>query len=259
MSRTLPGLLVVAACGAVAGLAAPGRAAAGEVELSHAEDVLTDGQPGWRETALRVDWTARDRPGLAAQASRVERFDRVDAAFSAAASAPLGERWVLAVEGGGSATHHVLPALTAGARAQWAPGGGLVAVAAGRFSRFRAVSGTTDVALGSLGIERYLGTFRVSGTGFAATVSGTWGLSGALAADVYFRERDRAGLVLSAGRELESLGGGRVLVTGVRAVALAGRSALGRSPWSVSWGAGVQRQGRLYTRTGGHLGLVREF
>ncbi len=76
MTRRLPALLVAMAGAAGAGLAAPGRAAAGEVELSHAEDVLTGGQSGWRETALLKLRAAGFEVGDTPIATSSEHFDR---------------------------------------------------------------------------------------------------------------------------------------------------------------------------------------
>jgi len=63
---------------------------------------------------------------------------------------------------------------------------------------------------------------------------------------------------VAAGRELESIGGGQVLRTDVLGAALAGAHPLAAG-WAVTWELSAQRQGNLYTRTGGRLGLRWRF
>jgi YaiO family outer membrane protein len=243
---------------ALLALLAPAIGAAGEIELRHGEDALTNGNEGWRETALRVDGSSGVL-GLGILGARTERFGWVDWGFAATAHARVAERWDLGVEGGGSATHHVAPAWLAGARAHYAIGGGLAAYGGLRWSRYEGDVVSTDVALGSVGVEYYAGAHRVALTAFVPRVEGTWSASAAAAWDLFYRGRDRLGVVVSAGRELESVGGGQVVATATFAFAAFGRTALGDGPWSLSYGAECQVMRDLYTRAGGRLGVVREF
>lgn len=248
---------MIRAGAALLALVVAGAAAGSEVELRHAEDVLDHGFARWRETALRLDWSRPGGPGVAVTSSRVERFEYLDHGFAAAAHAPLGARWDATVEAAASATHHVIPAWVAGGRAQWALGRGFAASGGLRWSRYEAGAISTDVALGSLGVDYYRGPFRLAWNSHVSRVEGTWSSSHAAAWDVFYRRRDRAGVVLSAGRELESVGEGRVLATDVIGAALLGRTALGWA-WSVTYGVELQRQGERYARAGGRLGIVRE-
>jgi YaiO family outer membrane protein len=248
MNRVLFAALLLL-CGSVAGAA--------ELELAHGEDALSRSLPAWRETSLRAAWS-RSGTGAGAMVRRVERFDREDWELAAAAYAPLGSRWTLGLEGSGSATHHVIPAWSAGARAQYSLARGLVTSTGLRWSRYEDAAVSTGVAIGNVGLEYYRGAHRFAWTTFVSRVEGEHSASHAAAWEVFFRARDRAGVVLSAGRELESIGGGRVLATDVLGAAIVGRTGLAGA-WSLTYGLHLQRQGELYSRSGGRLGLVREF
>jgi YaiO family outer membrane protein len=66
------------------------------------------------------------------------------------------------------------------------------------------------------------------------------------------------GLAASAGRELEVAEDRRLLASRVVAAGLAGLHEIG-ARWALVWEAGFQRQGDLYTRTGGRLGIRCRF
>jgi YaiO family outer membrane protein len=236
-----------------------GAAAASEVEVRHGEYALDHGNSDWRDTSLRLAVSPpAGSPRAEVIASRIERFGRVDSGFAATARAPLGRRCDVAMEGGASATHEVIPAWVAGGGAQCALGRGFAAYAGLRWSRYEGDVVATEAALGHVGVEVYRGPVRFAWTTFVSRVEGTFSSSQAAAADLFYRGRDRLGLVLSAGRELESLGAGRVLTTDVLAAAVLGRTALPHA-WAVTYGVELERQGELYTRAGGRLGLAREF
>lgn len=242
---------------ALLALLVSGLAAASEVELRHGEDALDHGNPDWRETSLRLDWSAGGATAIGIASSRIERFGYVDYGFVAGARATV-RRWDLGLEGGASATHRVIPAWIAGARVHRALRGGFGAWGGLRWSRYEGDVVSTDVALGNLGVEWYRGRHRFAWTTYVARVEGTWTSSHAVGWDLFFRARDRVGVVLSAGRELESLGGGRVLATDTIGVAVLGRAAIDGS-WSLTYGTEFQRMGDLYSRAGGRIGVLREF
>ena len=170
----------------------------------------------------------------------------------------FGAGWRVGVEATASATHRVVPAWSAGLQLQRAVGAGFVASATARWSRYEAAATATGTGLGSLGVERYWGTQRLAWTGYLSTLAGTWSGSQRLAWDLFLREGDRLGVAIAAGRELEGVGGGEVRGAQVVAAALTGRHAVAGG-WSLSWELGVQRQGVLYVRTGGRVGLRRDF
>lgn len=248
--------LALAALALLLPLAVP---AASTVELSQGAEALSGDRPAWRTTALDLAWTGdRDR-ALAAGGSlrEVSRFREDDVEGAAWAQAPLGG-FVLGVEGSASPTWEFLPRWSAGARAERDLGAGWLAALGGRVLRYDGELGASTVALTTLGLERYFGRWRAAGSGTAAGLHGEWSGSGRLALDLYYGERGRVGASVAAGRELESLGGGQVLRTDVVAAALTGAHPLSAA-WAITWDLTAQRQGDLYTRVGGRLGVRRSF
>jgi YaiO family outer membrane protein len=248
---------------AAALLAAARAASAGEVELACGEDVLSHGRGSWRLVSLEATAAPAARTSLLLAARGLERSDARDAEAAAGVTlpAPWSARGAIGVEGTASATHRFVPAWSGGVRAEQGLGAGLVASAGLRGAWYGgdpAAGGGARTALASAGLERYLGRWRLAGTGYLAGVAGAWSGSGRLAADLFLGERDRVGVAVSAGRELESAGGGRLLASDVVAVALGGRHGIAAA-WAVTWELGVQRQGELYTRAGARLGLRRRF
>jgi YaiO family outer membrane protein len=249
---------------AAAALLAAARAAlAGEVEVAYGEDVLSGGRGAWRLAAVEATAAPAPRTSVTLGARGLERFGRRDAeaALGVGLPAPWSARGAIGIEGTASATQRFVPAWSGGARLEQGLGAGLVASAGLRAARYGgdpADGGGARTTLASAGLERYLGRWRLAGTGYLAGVGGAWSGSGRLAVDLFLGERDRVGVALAAGRELESLGGGRLLASDVAGAALTGRHGLSEA-WAVAWEVGVQRQGELYTRAGARLGLRRRF
>ena len=233
-------------------------AAAAEVELAYTEEHLTNGYTRWRTFALGAEWKVGERRSAGAAVRDLQRFGLNDLDLGASASVPLGERLVLGGEATGSPSHHFMPVASATAELQVDAGGGLVASTGVRWSRYANEAGSSDPVVLRLGLEYYRGALRGSWTGFAATLSGAWSASQRVSLDWYYAEHGRAGVSLNAGRELESTPGKLLLVTDVVGAAVAGRQGFA-GDWSIVWEVGVQRQGRLYTRTGARLGLRRSF
>lgn len=249
MTRALPALLLLSAV--------PAAAVGAEVELGYRHEALTRGAD-WKEVSLDGAWRPAERTGLELGARWLERFGLEDLDLRAAANRRLTAAWTLSAEASASPGHRVVPALTGGASLQRVLGGGFVGSGGARWSRWETDAGASDVVLGSLGLEMYWRTFRVGWTGTLARVADSWAPSNALAWDVYLGERDRLGVVLAAGREVEATGGPAPVVSTVLAAALRGRRGLG-ADWAVVAEVGVQRQGDLYTRGGARIGLRRSF
>lgn len=245
MTRAALALLLAAA-------AAPAPAA--EVEAGYGQEHLTGGFSDWRWLSLSVAWEREDRARVEAGARAQERFDRRDAELRVAGTSPLGPGWTVSAEASASPTHEVAPALTAGLGADLSLGGGFVASARGRWSRYRTPPGPVDTGLGSLGLERYFGAWRAGATGYAAAVRRTLSGSARLFLDRFYGERSRAGISASAGRELSVAEDLRVEGFRTFAFAAGGAHEIGAG-WAVTWELGVQRLEGLTTRTGGRLGI----
>ncbi|ABC83285.1 YaiO family outer membrane beta-barrel protein [Anaeromyxobacter dehalogenans] len=233
--------------------------AASTVELSQGAEALSGDRPAWRTSALDLAWTGdRDRAlaagGSLREASRFRQDDVEGALWAQAAVAGV----VLGVEGSASPTWEFLPRWSAGARAERGLGAGWIASLGGRLLRYDGELGASTVALATLGLERYFGRWRAAASGTAAGLHGAWSGSGRLALDLYYGERARVGVSVAAGRELESLGAGEVLRTDVLGAAVTGVHPFS-ARWALTWDLTAQRQGELYTRVGGRLGVRRSF
>lgn len=248
MTRALPVLLL---------LTAQSAAAAAEVEVGYRHELLTRG-PDWRELSVGAGWRAPGQAGLEVAVRSLERFGLRDLDLGASGSAPLGPRWTVAGEASASPQHRFVPAFTGGASLQRTLGSGFVGSGGVRWSRYDGEAGITDVGVGSLGLESYWGAFRLGWTGYLATLEGDWSASNAVVWDFYYGDRDRAGVILAAGREIESTGGPAPIVSTVLAAALRGRHGFG-GEWALTYELGIQRQGDLYTRGGARIGLRRRF
>jgi YaiO family outer membrane protein len=241
----------------VIAVATSGIGSAAEVEVGYGHESLTRGTP-WDELGLTVAWGEPGTQRLDLGARALDRFGVRDTEFRAAGSTPLAERWVVGAEASGSPEHRFMPRVAGGASLQRALGSGFVASGGVRGSVYDGDAGVVRTGVGSLGLERYWGAFRLGWTGYLATLHARWSASNALAADVYYGQDSRAGVRVSGGRELETTGAGEPIVSTVVAAGLAGRQHLG-GDWSLTWEAGVLRQGSLYTRTGARVGIRRHF
>ncbi len=249
MRRALPALLLLSAV--------PAASAGAEVELGYRHEVLTRGAD-WQEVSLDGTLRPAERTALEVGARWLERFGLQDVDLRAGANARLTPAWTVAGEASASPRHRVVPAFTAGASLQRVLGGGFVGSGGARWSRWETEAGATDAVLGSLGLELYWRRFRVGWTGILARVASEWAPSNMLAWDVYLGDRDRLGVILAAGREVETTGGPAPVVSTVLAAALRGRRGLGAG-WALVGEVGIQRQGDFYARGGARIGLRRSF
>lgn len=238
-------------------LAAPLLARAGSLELSQGLDVLSGGRRAWRATELSGLWTGERGAAAGGAVRELSRFGQDDLDFAAHGQAPVAGL-ILGLEGSASPTWSFLPRWSAGLRVERPFDPGWILSAGLRAAWYQGDAGSSRPLFPSAGLERYWGRWRAAATATAVVLDGSWSGSGRLALDLYYGDGGRAGVSAAAGRELESLGGGRLLRTDVVAAAVLGAHPLGGG-WAVTWELSVQRQGELYTRTGGRLGLRRSF
>lgn len=238
-------------------LALPLLARAGSLELSQGVDVLSGGRRAWRATELTGLWTGQGGAAAGGAVRELSRFGEDDVELAAHGQAPAAG-FVVGLEGSASPTWNFLPRWSAGLRVERPFEPGWIASAGLRAARYQGDAGRSTPLFPSAGLERYWGRWRAAATATAVVLDGSWSGSGRLALDLYYGDGGRAGVLAAAGRELESLGGGRLLRTDVVAGAVLGAHPLGAG-WAITWELSVQRQGDLYTRTGGRLGLRRSF
>jgi len=227
------------------------------IELSQGAEALSGDRPAWRATALETVWSSGRGAAIGAGVRELSRFSRDDVDGAVWAQAPLGG-FVLGVEGSASPTWRFVPRWSAGARVERGLPAGWVASLGVRALRYEGDLARTTATLASFGLECYWGRWRAAATTTAVGVEGAWSGGERLALDLYYGDGGRLGVSVAAGRELESIGGGQVLRTDVLGAALAGAHPLAVD-WAVTWELSAQRQGDLYTRTGGRLGLRRRF
>jgi YaiO family outer membrane protein len=227
------------------------------VALSQGAEALSGDRPAWRETALDAYWTGERGAALGAGLRELSRFsqDDVDGAFWA--QAPLGG-FVLGVEGSASPTWNFVPRWSAGARVERGLPAGWVLSLGAIARRYEGDVARTTATLASFGLERYWGRWRAAATTTAVALEGAWSGGERLALDFYYGDGGRIGASVAVGRELESIGGGQVLRTDVLGGGLAGAHPISAG-WALTWELSAQRQGDLYRRTGGRLGLRRQF
>jgi YaiO family outer membrane protein len=245
-------LFLIAALPALAQTATAPRT---ELEIGAARETLTGGLPDWRSRYLLLEHRNPERQVFYGGWRDTERYRLRDGELHGGAWLPLSPAMQLQLEAGASDSHRVLARDYGLLGLQVEPAAGWGLSAGWRRSRYDA--GNTRVL--NLGVERYLGNERFAYTLFgggpdgAATVS-----SHRLQWNHYYGERDWLGLSIAAGRETEHGAAGTFITSRVSNVTLAGRHRLAQA-WSLSWEAGRQRQGTLYTRDGLRLGLRHEF
>lgn len=205
------------------------------LELGHSIETLTPDSPDWTDTELRYRDVLAARKVLLARVTRTSRFDLDDTTVAAGAYWPLGERDTLFVEGSYSPSHRVLA--RGSAQAAWARhwGGGWGTQLGVRHVGYTA----TDVTLGELMLERYVGDYRFAYT-YAPSRSSTAGNAAGhrLQGGWFYGDFSSAQLVLAAGDEVDRPSAtGTVTPTEVRVVALFGLQQIG-CRWGVGWSVG---------------------
>jgi len=235
--------------------AAPHTAATTRVQFSAAYERLSNQFEPWRSAVMSVQ-TGGPNTVFHGELREQVRFSRFDHEVAVGVERRLGRRFNASGELAVSPSHEVSP--------MWAALGGLaVRAPAGwgaRTSLQHRQYVTTGVDIGSVGVERYVGAYRVAYAVFLAHLqSGPLAVSQRVDGSVYYGSQNSSvGAILSAGEEIEPLPPFGVLTTPVRAIGVVGRQSLGRS-WFLSYDVLAQRQGTLYTRQRLSVGLGRWF
>lgn len=250
--------LTLLALPAAAAAACPEREAWQVLEAGYAVETLSPESPDWTDLELRYRNTLGPRRVLLASVRQSSRFDLDDTTLAAGAYWPLGARDTLFVEGTASPTHEVLArnSLQLAWNRSWGGGWGTQLGA-------RQVSYTsTDVTLGELTLERYLGPFRLAYSYGPSRSSSAGAAAGhRLQGGWYYGDFSSVQLLLAAGDEVDTPAGvGTVVTTEVRSVALFGLQQLG-CDWGLGWSLGYTEYtgGSDGDRTGVGLFLHRRF
>jgi len=218
---------------------------------------LTNGRDPWSSVYFDAARQFAPRQTLYGGVRETERFDLRDTELGLGYSQPLGAQWTATLEGTYSSQHNVLAKDSVFGQLAWAAGGGWVVYGGGRHSEYT----TSDVNLLTAGLDRYWSGLRAGYTIYNGRPEGSGSAtSHRVSLDHYYAgERSRIGVSAAWGREVENQGPPTGIITSdIRNLTISGRHWVGGS-WSVSWDFGTQRQGDLYRRTGGRLGLRHRF
>jgi YaiO family outer membrane protein len=227
-----------------------------EAELGFSHYALSNGYANWDATYLDGAHRFGEHHSIYGELRETRRFNLVDREVSGGYYHPLGETWTALVEAGASPDHNVLPQHSLSGQLQKALGDGWDVQAGVRHTQY--TSAATDLTV--LTGERYWGNYRAAytlylgklqGAGTAPSHTGQF--------SYYYDEHSYLTLLLSRGRQAESLGSGLgVLLLDVTSTAVTGRHWLSPA-WGVSYESIAERQGNLYSRKGISLGLRYAF
>jgi YaiO family outer membrane protein len=222
------------------------------IELNAGLDGLSGGYASWQEQGVELRHRASTRSGAGVSFQRLERFGLDDQRLAADVSLGLGRRITLGAEGEGSATHRVVARSGGAGRVHLSLGGGWGVEARAGLRQYDSVT----VRAFGVSVERYWSAWLASYAFAPVRLSGSdaTAASHLVRLTRFFGERGSLTLGGSAGREVESLGGGQVLAMDVRSLVAWGVLPLG-TRLDATWAGGVVRQGELFTRLSGRLGL----
>ena len=232
---------------------APRQAQSAEAGFGWQE--LGGGLPAWNMQYLDYQRTLAPRHLLSGGVQRVERFDQADVELRAGWAQPWTEAWSFALEAGIAPGADVLPRWSGRFRLRRELGEGWGVHGALSHASYAA----DDLTTAAVGAERYLGAWYGALSVHAGRLQGadtTW--SGQLRLERFYAMDSRAGLILAAGRETESIGDGRFLTSSTRGLALVGLHRL-TPHWGFGWEWLVHDQGDAYTRRGFRVGLRHDF
>lgn len=224
-------------------------------EAGVSDESLSGGLPNWRSRYVFGQMKLADRQAIYAGWRETERYSLTDREMHVGGVLSLSTAVQLQMEAGVSASHQVLPERYGSVQFQWQP-----APAWSLFTGYRRsfyATGLSKVA--QLGVDRSIGNERFGYTLYSGGPDGS-GLAPSHRVQWThdYGERDSFGISLTRGRETESAGSRGFITSEVSGVTLIGRHSLVPG-WAIAWEIGSQRQGDLYFRKGGRLGLRHSF
>ena len=226
------------------------------VELGASYEFVNQDRPDWQTYYFSITHRFSKGQVLYGTASAVRRFATSDPNFMIGYVQPLTEskRWIATVEAGGSPNHQILPTTSFFGQVERIFDKGWIGRAGLRHSRYPA----DIVNMGIFGAERYFKAYRGAYTLYVAHLNGKGtAFSHAFQGNYYYGERNSVGAGFAFGQEIESVPGGLVR-TDVLDFSFTGRHWM-TNKWGLSYVAIWHRQGELYTRRGGQIGLLLRF
>jgi len=212
--------------------------------IGRAHDELSTAAPDWRHSQLQLDWNIDDTTGYAFEASHRERYGASDTQLSASRRWQMLPNWRVDASLALASNPAFTPdhALSFGANRSLDRGWGLLLRADWRGYE------TGDVSIIAATAEKYFANFRVASGLSASTLNSSDTAFARVASFGWYPGADRnVAIILSDGRELESVGIDQLLETDVRGVALTGLQPI-TDRVGLRWQIGTHRQGELYRR-----------
>ena len=227
-----------------------------EVQFSYSQESLTGGYGIWRTASL--DFSRKFQSGQVFYGTLLatERFRRRDQQVTVGFYQPIDRRWTLQVEASASPSRKTLPTWSAFVGIERHLSRGWNLSAGYRRTEYR----SAKVNLVSSGVEKYFGNYRAAYTLYLSNLQSTGtSASHRLQFNRYYGENaSSVGVTAAFGRELESLGAGGVLQTGVRSVGISGRQWF-NDRWGMNYDAWYVKQGNFYDRRGANIGIRFRF
>jgi YaiO family outer membrane protein len=222
-----------------------------DMRLEAERDNLDHGYADWKEALVQLAWKPEKSLAILGGARETERFDQRDHEIFAGAYLPLGsERTVLHVEGSASSSHNVLPRSVWVAEISQEIVKGWVVAAGYKASSY--TTGDTETVLGTL--DWYFGDYRLGYNLYLTRLEGaSWAPSHRISASWYRSTLTNATVAGAFGREVENIFPTGLVTTDVRSFYVSGGIEL-TPQWGLTFWAGQERQGDLYTRRGARIG-----
>ncbi|HJZ81949.1 MAG TPA: YaiO family outer membrane beta-barrel protein [Pyrinomonadaceae bacterium] len=236
-----------------------------QLEIGASHERLSNGQD-WQGYFFNFNRKFRSAQILYGSVCVARRFHQTDPCLMAGLYQPLNKSrsWSVTVEASGSPHHQILPVVSIYGQVEHNFGKGWLGHAGLRHSHYSAddvILGTVTnkVNMGILGVENYFRKFRAAYTLYVANLNGRGtATSHSFQGSYYYDERNSIGLGVAFGEEIESVGRGVLLRTPVQEISMNGRQWMNQR-WGFSYVALWHRQGHLYTRSGGQIGLLLRF
>lgn len=208
-------------------------------------DELDSGFDDWNRQFIGLVRDVNGSHRHALELSRNARSSNTDYALYASADYTLASNWQAGANIGVAANPVFMPKLDLAAHGGRVIGDGWVVDLGVRFRDFTAGS---EVLSTNLTVEKYIAAFRAAYRLSVSTLPDSDPFSGhGLTLNWFYSEAASLGVTVGTGREVESLGGGRLLETDVRSMSVTGRQSISDKV-SLDWWLGFLDQGDLYRR-----------
>jgi YaiO family outer membrane protein len=228
-----------------------------EVETGYFHERLTNGMADWKSAYIESARYFSQQSAVYMTAQNAERFSLSDGEILAGFYYPAFKTITLNAEATHSPTYNFLPRLSALVKGQWEFTEGMLLHLGGRRTEY--AQSAVDLYLVSA--EAYLGNWRAAYTLYQSRPqSAGTEYSHLLQFNLFYgnNAENSFGVYLSGGREAESVGGGRILVSNVQSLTIIGRYWLGKS-FGITYELIHHKQGELYSNDGIHIGIRFRF